>query len=103
MKKMVIGMLVAVGVLSMGTVSAFAAESAFLNSRNFVDVDRNGICDNYEIGGNGQWFVDMNGDGVCDNRSSAGFGYDKKNLLDSSKKSRRYGGHISRGILEVCP
>lgn len=73
MKKMVIGMLVAVGVLSMGTVSVYAAESAFLNSRNFVDVDRNGICDNYEIGGNGQRFVDMNGDGVCDNRSSAGF------------------------------
>ena len=73
MKKMVIGMLVAVGVLSMGTVSAFAAEPVFLNSRNFVDVDRNGICDNYEIGGNGQWFVDMNGDGVCDNRSNAGF------------------------------
>ena len=55
MKKMVIGMLVAVGVLSMGTVSAFAAEPAFLNSRNFVDVDRNGICDNYEIRENGQW------------------------------------------------
>lgn len=73
MKKMVIGVLVAVGVLSMGAVGVFAAEPAFLNCRNFVDADRNGICDNYGTCGNGQWFVDMNGDGVCDNRSNADF------------------------------
>ncbi len=73
MKKIVVGMLLAVGVLSMGTVGAFAAEPLFLNSRNFVDADGNGICDNYEKGGIGQWFVDVNGDGVCDNRTNDGF------------------------------
>lgn len=73
MKKIVVGMLVAVGVLSMGTVGAFAAEPLFVNSRNFVDADGNGICDSYEKGGIGQWFVDMNGDGVCDNRTNDGF------------------------------
>ena len=37
---------------------------------SFVDVNGDGICDNYESGagrGNGDGYVDADGDGVCDN------------------------------------
>lgn len=39
----------------------------------FVDANKNGICDNYEIrgkSGQGKNFTDKNGDGVCDNKGT---------------------------------
>lgn len=44
-------------------------------SRNFVDKDNNGVCDNFESRsgkGHGANFVDKNGDGICDNRANVG-------------------------------
>jgi len=40
---------------------------------NFVDKNKNGVCDNFEARGNsghGRNFVDKNGDGKCDNCQS---------------------------------
>lgn len=35
---------------------------------SFVDVNGDGICDNYESGaGNGAGYIDADGDGICDN------------------------------------
>lgn len=44
-------------------------------SGNFVDKDKNGVCDNFEArSGNkqGRNYVDKDGDGVCDNRAKVG-------------------------------
>jgi hypothetical protein len=40
---------------------------------NFVDKDKNGVCDNHESKmktGKGANFVDKNGNGVCDNKNT---------------------------------
>ena len=66
MKKMVIGTISAALVLSMAVTGAFAAGNGYGRSRNFVDADGDGVCDNYGTG-RGQYFVDADGDGVCDN------------------------------------
>jgi len=52
-----------------------AQNAAKTTSRNFVDKDNNGICDNFGArAGNSQGrnFVDKNNDGICDNRGNAG-------------------------------
>ena len=44
---------------------------------NFVDNNKDGVCDNYQSrikSGHGTNFVDKNGDGICDNRPNAGQG-----------------------------
>ena len=44
---------------------------------NFVDNNKDGVCDNYQSrikNGHGANFVDKNGDGICDNRQNAGQG-----------------------------
>ena len=44
---------------------------------NFVDNNKDGVCDNYQSrikNGHGANFVDKNGDGICDNRPNAGQG-----------------------------
>jgi hypothetical protein len=41
----------------------------------FVDNNKDGVCDNYQVRMNdrhGQNFVDKNGDGICDNSQNAG-------------------------------
>jgi hypothetical protein len=44
--------------------------------KNYVDKDKNGVCDNRTVSkGNsasGRNFTDANNDGMCDNRQSAG-------------------------------
>ncbi len=62
MKKVCIGILAAVMLLSLGTTSALAAGRG--NGRGYVDEDGDGVCDNYN-GACG--YVDEDGDGVCDN------------------------------------
>lgn len=44
---------------------------------NFVDNNKDGVCDNYQSrikNGHGANFADKNGDGICDNRPNAGQG-----------------------------
>ncbi len=44
---------------------------------NFVDNNKDGVCDNYKArikNGNSANFTDKNGDGICDNRANAGQG-----------------------------
>ena len=86
MKKLVIGITIAVMVLSISAMSAFAASEApgicyyaascrirRGNGAGFVDEDGGGICDRSASGGmrcgNGRrtHFVDADGDGACDN------------------------------------
>ena len=72
MKKMFLGVLAAVIVLSAGAGTALAAGSAC--GGGFLDADGDGICDNcgtYHLRsmtgtGRGGNFVDADGDGVCD-------------------------------------
>ena len=52
-------------VLSVGVISAFATESEY--GRNFVDADKNGICD---FAGDFCRYVDADHDGICDNRGT---------------------------------
>lgn len=67
------GILAAVMMLSVGTVSVFAAGSG--RGKNFVDTDNNGICrftdaDNDGIcdySGSGCRYTDTDNDGICDN------------------------------------
>lgn len=66
MKKVCIGILAAVMLLSLGTTSALAAGRG--NGRGYVDEDGDGVCDNYN-GACG--YVDEDGDGVCDNYNGA--------------------------------
>lgn len=55
----------AILVLATATVSAHGG-----HRRNYVDVNGDGVCDNYGgyCGGrHGRYYVDADGDGVCDN------------------------------------
>ena len=65
MKKAVIGVLIGIMVLSVGAISAFATEPEY--GRNFVDADKNGICD---FAGDFCRYVDADHDGICDNRGN---------------------------------
>lgn len=73
MKKVLIGTLTVVLVLTAITAGAFAAGRG--QGSRFVDADSNGICDNYAAyckgtgygTGYGAGYVDVDNDGVCDN------------------------------------
>ncbi len=65
MKKVFAGLLAAVMVFSVGTTSVSAAGRGM--GRNYVDVDGDGVCDNWGVCG----YVDEDGDGICDNCSVA--------------------------------
>ena len=87
MKKVFAGILTAALVLSIGTTSAFMAnsepeETSSTNvdraiACNYTDTDGDGICDNRDTtsgtncNGTGKNFVDADGDGICDNRGTA--------------------------------
>ena len=45
--------------------STTVVSARHMNRRNFVDADRDGVCDNYDS--NCKGYVDADGDGVCDN------------------------------------
>ena len=63
MRKALLGVVTAAIILSLGSVSAFAASP-----------------------GNGRYFVDRDGDGICDNYGSGrGCGYGRGALLTSAK------------------
>lgn len=71
MRKVFLGVLAAVIMLSAGADTAFAAGPR--GGRCFVDADGDGICDvcgaNYGscLTGEGTAFADADGDGICDN------------------------------------
>ena len=74
MKKLAIGIAIAVMVLSIGAMSVLAASEA----PGYVDADGDGICD-YAVScgmrcgnGDGAGFADEDGDGICDRRASCG-------------------------------
>jgi len=63
---------------------------------NFIDANKDGLCDNYQENGNGRNFVDKDGDGICDNskdRNSRGFGKNRNNY-----KAHRNGKGMGRGM-----
>ncbi|MCI8632005.1 MAG: hypothetical protein HFE64_00755 [Lachnospiraceae bacterium] len=61
MQKAIIGILTVVMALSSGAAAVVPAEKEITPS--FVDVDQNGVCDNFE---NGCGYIDEDSDGVCD-------------------------------------
>lgn len=66
MKRTAVGILAAMMVLSGGTIQTFAANTG--NGRNFIDVNSDGICDNYTGKSEKRCsFIDEDGDGICDN------------------------------------
>lgn len=80
MKKTVVGVLAAGMVLSLGATGVFAAGSGY--GRNFVDTDKDGICDYV---GSGCRYIDSNNDGYFDNYCKRGFsqtGYGR-NFIDA--------------------
>jgi len=62
----------------------------------FVDVDKDGVCDNYHAKmntGRGANFVDKNGDGICDNRGNTGKGQGNHNGCGMGYQHRDGQGH----------
>ncbi len=61
---------------------------------NFVDSNRDGVCDNYSATGTrrGQNFVDSNKDGVCDHRNGRRFGNGHRNrsMGNNTTKNQEY-------------
>lgn len=62
MRKVLLGVMAAAVILSLGSTSAFAAGPG--GGRCFVDADGDRICDN---AGGRCAYVDADGDGICDN------------------------------------
>ncbi len=62
MEKAIIGILTAIMALSSGAAAIVPAEKEI--APQFVDVDQNGVCDNFE---NNSCYIDEDADGVCDN------------------------------------
>lgn len=62
--------------------------------KNYVDKDKNGVCDNKTVNkgnsGSGRNFTDANNDGVCDNRQGVGQGKGKG--CGQKQKGCRYRG-----------
>lgn len=59
-----------------------ATTNTVVTPGKFVDQNKNGVCDNFEIRrqtGRGSNFIDKNGDGICDNRGTMGQGNGKGN------------------------
>ena len=90
MKRVLTGVVATALVLSVGVTTVFAAGRGL--GRNYVDANKDGLCDHYVAGvcpfrdadgdgvcdnctGGGRYYVDANGDGVCDNYGSGGHGH----------------------------
>ena len=62
--------------------------------KNYVDKDKNGVCDNKTVNkgnsGSGRNYTDANNDGVCDNRKGVGQG---KGCGQKQKGCRYRGGN----------
>lgn len=94
MKRIIIGALTVIMIVSIGVTSALAAGPGSEQGRNFVDADGDGICDfagefcrytdadqdgvcdycGTGQNGCGRNFVDVDGDGICDNYRGQGLG-----------------------------
>lgn len=84
MKRVLTGVVATALVLSVGVTSAFAAGRGY--GRNYVDANKDGLCDNYVVGVCP--FRDADGDGVCDNCDS----YKVSSSYEVSSLCQ-YGGH----------
>ena len=78
MKKVLAGILTAVLVLSLSTVSVLAAGPGC--GRNFVDADGDGVCD---YAGSHCRYTDENGDGICDNCGALAGACGGQNFVDA--------------------
>lgn len=72
--KVLATLIVATAIVTCFPVSAVETDKGMNGTRNYVDADADGICDNcMRLGGQGQGrgnglnFVDKNNDGICDN------------------------------------
>ena len=91
------GILAAVMMLSVGTVSVFAAGSG--RGKNFVDTDNNGICDYSDSICR---FTDADNDGICD-YSGSGCRYtdtDNDGICDHAGSGCRYTDTDNDGICD---
>lgn len=71
---------------------------------NFVDKDKNGVCDNFEArsaNGQGRNYVDKDGDGICDNRANAGK-KSQNNCRNGQGNQNRHGQGRGHGCGNYC-
>lgn len=72
MKKLLLTTALVLG-LGTTTIAAYNHQQCYNNdancySSNYVDIDNDGICDNY---GTNKNYIDTNNDGICDNYTNA--------------------------------
>jgi hypothetical protein len=60
----------------------------YITGRNYVDKNKDGVCDNYGTRGNnakGLNFIDKNNDGICDNNGNGSNKVKGRNFIDNNK------------------
>lgn len=103
MKKLLLTAVLALG-LGTTTIAAYNHKQCYNNdancySSNYVDINNDGICDNY---GTNENYIDANNDGICDNYGT------NKNYIDTNNdgicdnysnatSSNHYGMHHGNG------
>ncbi|HTX89012.1 MAG TPA: hypothetical protein VMC08_08490 [Bacteroidales bacterium] len=95
----ILGLALTVPSMAQNPVNSSARNSSNA-SRNYVDKNGNGICDNFENGlrgGRSSNFVDKNGDGICDHRQYGGVAPGMKGCCGNG-----YQRHYGRGKGYAC-
>lgn len=103
MKKLILGSVIMIMVLSLGLASAFATEKAVKTTAgkgtnthraHFVDRDGDGVCDNQRHDKTHKsHFIDKDGDGVCDNQRHSSMGSGHKSGQGTHHGNGKNGGH----------
>lgn len=98
MLKLVAGLVAGATLLTVGTVSAFASsqgnhfgicpntrvcDTTNCSAQCYVDVDGDGVCDNFGTRCNGGYYVDVDNDGICDNQGQNYVDADNDGVCDN--------------------
>lgn len=104
-KRIIIGATAGALILTMTTASVYA--SSLSAGNGFVDVDNDGVCDNYDASA-GSGYVDADNDGVCDNYDAV-LGSGARQLSDGTGKSSnaanqcaQYSDENNDGVCDHC-
>lgn len=114
MLKLVAGLVAGATLLTVGTVSAFAAsqgnclgdctktracDTTNYSAQCYVDQNGDGVCDNRGTVCNGRYYVDMDNDGVCDNQGQNYVDADNNGICDNQGTHCQGGnqGHHGNG------
>lgn len=114
MLKLVAGLVAGATLLTVGTVSAFAAsqgnglgdctktrvcDTTNCSAQCYVDRNSDGVCDNRGTVCDGRYYVDVDQDGVCDNQGQNYVDADNNGICDNQGTHCNYGnqGHHDNG------